>query len=121
VERALSEQPGDPERAVVTAWRRTAADLTGVRAVLDRAAEETESPRVRDMLSTARRNDHTMMATTAGLASGRDPRAARVGRRLEQQARDAGPLPPATGRADQRERDQGVGSLLRRIRSHLAA
>src|SRR4051794_12789661 len=61
VERALSEWPEDPERAVVTAWRRTSADLAGVRAVLDRAATEPTTPRVADMLSTARRNDATMM------------------------------------------------------------
>ena len=40
IERALLDQPADPESAVLTAWRSTASELAGVRMILDRAVAD---------------------------------------------------------------------------------
>ena len=45
VERALSDLPDDLETAVVDAWRGAAAELVGVRQILDAQRERPSSPR----------------------------------------------------------------------------
>jgi hypothetical protein len=87
VEQALEADPGDPEQAVVAAWRRTAGALPGVRAVLDARAERPASPEERAALRTAAAKDRVLLAAMAGLAAPADPRAAAIGLRLELRAR----------------------------------
>jgi hypothetical protein len=78
IETALADEPLDLEAAVKAAWRRTAAELPGVRAILDANAER---------LATARRKEHMMLATMSGLAAMDDPHAVSTGERIEEDAR----------------------------------
>ena len=115
LEREVQRSPMDLERAVVTAWEATAAELPGIRAVLDRYRAEPLDATMAEALRTATTKEHTMLAVTAGLASARESRAARVGARLEQQAR-------ASWTAPLRHRGQHARPrLLDRLRSALAA
>jgi len=88
VEQALEADPGDPERAVVAAWQRTAEALAGVRAVLDARAELPASAEEAAALRTAGGKDRALLAAMAGLASPPDPRAVGIGARLELRARE---------------------------------
>ena len=121
IERALMEQPVDLEPAVLTAWRRTAAQLAGVRAVLDAQRAEPVTPEVGEALARADRKDWALLAAMAGRAGSADPAASRVGRRLEEKARaaydpTAAPRPASTPTPDDRP-----ASLLGRLKAHLAA
>jgi hypothetical protein len=87
IEQSLSEHPTDLEHAVLSAWRDTAAELDGVRRVLDRYTEQPTSAEMERALRTSRRKDWTLMAAMAGIAGVDDERAVRWGRALEQQAR----------------------------------
>lgn len=80
IERELAEQPWDLGQAVVHAWRGLAADMPGVRAVLDAHAEEPAMHR-------ARRKEWVLLATASGLTGMDDPEAARIGREVERRAR----------------------------------
>ena len=81
--------PPELETAVLTAWRRTAAQLAGVRAILDAQRAEPATPEVGEALARADRKDWTLLAAMAGRAGAADPAAARIGRRLEETARAA--------------------------------
>ncbi len=87
IERALMEQPMELETAVVSAWRATAEELSGVRMILDSAAAHPTSKGMADALETAQRKDWILLAAMAGKAGPGDAGAAGVGRSLEQQAR----------------------------------
>ena len=87
IERSLSEHPADLELAVLSAWRETAAELDGVRRVLDRYTDTPSSAEMERALRTSRHKDWTLMAAMAGRAALTDERAVPVGRALEQQAR----------------------------------
>lgn len=87
VDTALLENPTELDAAVLEGWRRTARDMPGVRAVLDRCAQSPTSETMRQALSKASRNDWSLMAAMAGRASASDPRAAAAGRALEEEAR----------------------------------
>jgi hypothetical protein len=124
IERALLDQPSDPPGAVVTAWRRNAAELAGVRAVLDRYTETPASAEMALALDKARIADWRLLAGMAGLAGAHESHAVAVGRRLEAQAR-AGYLPPPPSGAEPRHRaairpPRHVG-LIGRLRARLAA
>lgn len=97
IERALLDHPSDPERAVVSAWRRNATELAGVRAVLDRYTDSPSSPEVARAMDKARVADWRMLAAMGGLAGADQKRAATLGRTLETRAR-AGWVPPAPER-----------------------
>jgi hypothetical protein len=122
IERELMGQPMELEDAVVTAWRKTATDLAGVRAVLDACTSAPVSDEMADMLDKAHRKDWTLMAAMAGKASPADEGAARVGRSIEQKARAA--YRPDAGRSPEGGRRRAEAprqSLLRRVKAHLAA
>ncbi|HET6563014.1 MAG TPA: hypothetical protein VFG72_14150 [Marmoricola sp.] len=89
IERALMDTPTDLEHAVLTAWRETAAELDGVRRILDAYTEQPTSEEMATALRTSRRKDRLMLAAMAGRAGVGDQRAERVGRALEEQARAA--------------------------------
>jgi hypothetical protein len=122
IERELMGQPTELEAAVISAWRKTATELAGLRAIIDAYTEEPGSEEMAQMLDTAHRKDWTLMAAMAGKASPADERAARVGRTIEQKAREAyrptAAPPSAVGRHAATE---PKSSLLRRFKAHLAA
>jgi hypothetical protein len=117
IEQALMDTPSDLESAVLAGWRSAAADLVGVRQILDAYGAAPTSPEMERALSVSHRKDWVLMAVMAGRASASDPAAVRVGRRLEEKARAAYD-PTATPR---RRDDQRPVSLLGRLRSRLAA
>lgn len=123
IERELMGQPMELEAAVMTAWRKTATELAGLRAILDAYTDAPVSEEMARMLDKAHRKDWTLMAAMAGKASPADERAARVGRAIERKAREA--YRPDAGRPQQggRRRAETAGrpSLLRRVKAHLAA
>lgn len=125
IERALGEHSSDLEYAVLSAWRTTARELAGVRAILDAMAEHP-SPEMARALEVSRRKDWALMAAMAGRAGALDESAARIGRDLEQQARAAyNPtltprhrgVAPVDGTVD----GTGRRSLFGRLKAHLAA
>ena len=114
IERALSSQPMDLERAVVTAWRATAAELPGVLAVLDRHKAEPLDAAMAGALAKATAKERTMLAVMAGRASATDETAARAGAEIEAEAR-AGYVPPPF------QTDDANRGLLERLKAVVAA
>jgi hypothetical protein len=122
IERELGGQPLDLESAVVDAWRATADQMPGVRAVLDRYADgETADAADRDeiarVMAVATAKERQMLAVLAGRVSGTEPEphGQRVGEELEDRAR-AGWTEPARGR-----RRVVPVSFLDRLKAALAA
>jgi hypothetical protein len=87
VERALQERPADLESAVLLAWRRTEAEMPGVRRILDRYAESPTSDEMDTAMAIAREKEWALLAAMAGQAGPHDPGAAHAGQRLESRAR----------------------------------
>lgn len=87
IERALAEQPLDLEAAVATAWRDTSNQMPGVRAIMDRFALPTERADLHAMIERAAEREWAKLAIQAGRANTASPSAARVGRDIEQRAR----------------------------------
>jgi hypothetical protein len=123
IERALCDEPAKLETAVLTAWRRTASELPGIRAILDACTEQPADSEMAEALTRANRKEWVLLAAMAGQASAADAGAVRLGRRLEDKARAA--YDPASSRpasttstsASTSER----GSMLERLLAHLAA
>jgi hypothetical protein len=82
IERALAGQPVDLEEAVVGAWRRTDADLPGIREILDQQRPDPDDP-----ASTAEQKEWELLAASAGEASISGAHAVQAGRRIEDRAR----------------------------------
>lgn len=115
IDRALSGQPLDLEEAVVEAWATTAAELPGVRLVLDRVLAEGLDPEADRMLANAVAKERMMLAAMAGRSSFDDDAAALAGAALEERAR----LVRASAQPEDEEpRSPG---LLDRLRAALAA
>lgn len=87
IERELTNQPLDLERAVITAWRATARDLPGVRAIIDHHRAQPLDPEMAQAMTVATGKEHELLAVMAGRASLGDPAAARVGAGIEDRAR----------------------------------
>lgn len=96
VERALADQPLDLEAAVVNAWRETARQMPGVRAIIDRQTLLADDTDLQPVLDRAREREWARLAILAGLASAPDSSAARVGARIEEKARTVAPTVEAT-------------------------
>lgn len=111
----LLNEPMDLESAVVDAWRATAADLPGTRAILDRHRDHPLDDAMAQAVAKATAKEHAMLAVTAGLAGVQDAAAARVGGRIESEAR-ATYVVPQRVRGPQRR-----ASILDRLRSALVA
>ena len=116
IERELSDQPLDLENAVVDAWRATADQLPGVRAILDRhatAPPDAESARV---MATAVAKERQMLAVLAGRVSGTvvEPHGQRIGAELEARARSGWSRPAPDRTAPQ-------ARFVDRLRAALAA
>jgi hypothetical protein len=130
IERALAQQPIDLELAVARAWRTTAEEMPGVRAIIDRARTSTD-PVIAPALRRATQREWVRLAAAAGLANDESDAAARVGRALEERARglEAGSSAGPDEHALAEDRDgvevvtateAGV-SFVERIRAVLAA
>ena len=115
IDRALTSQPLDLEAAVVAAWHATAAELPGVRLVLDRYREHPLDDAMADALTTASAKEQAMLAVMAGRAGTGSSGAARVGAMIESKARASR---PPLRRTPQVHRAPG---LLDRLKAALAA
>jgi len=89
IERAMMEQPMDLERVVVDAWRRTAREMPGVRAILDRYHAQPLDERMATTLAKALGKEHLMLAVMAGRGGYADELAIPIGAALEERARRA--------------------------------
>ncbi len=87
IDRELLGQPLDLEQAVIAAWRDTAAELPGIRAIVDRHREAPLDDAMAEAMAVATDKEHAWLAVNAGLAGIAAPGAARVGAQIEQQAR----------------------------------
>jgi hypothetical protein len=82
IERELAVQPVDLEEAVVSAWRRTDADLPGVREILAAHRPIHEGP-----AATAEHKEWELLGVSAGQGSISGGQTLRAGRRIEGRAR----------------------------------
>ncbi len=94
IEQALDAEPLDLTQAVIDAWRSCAADMPGVRCILDAHAD---SPG----MQVAHRKDWELLASARGLAATEDSRVDAVGSRIEELARSGTQLGPSTATSDE--------------------
>jgi hypothetical protein len=94
IERELMEQPRDMEAldaAVIAAWRATADELPGIRAIVDRYRAEPLDDEMAQALTKATSKERLLLAVMAGRVStnvnGPDAVAVRVGEQIEARAR----------------------------------
>ena len=83
----LAAEPLELEDAVVAAWRASARDLPGVRAILDRERTHPSTPAVAEVMARATAKERTLLATTAGRVSTPGASAVRAGAEIEDRAR----------------------------------
>lgn len=115
IERELMDQPMDLEHAVVVAWQRTADEMPGVRAVLDRYRAAPQDDAMAAVMTTSTAKERTMLAVMAGRASAQDAAAERVGAAIEDRAR-------ATRREAQAAAQTATnGTFVQRLKAALAA
>ncbi len=120
IDQELLEQHADLDSAVLTAWRATARELTGVREILDACGAAPTSQELGQALAVSRRKDWQLLAASASQAAMSRSGTLRAGRLLEERARAGGD--PAEVPLD--HRDDAAGrpvSLIGRLRAHLAA
>lgn len=106
IDARFGTQERDPRSAAVAGWREAAAELPGVRAILDTHDDDP-------VLSRAREKELAMLANTAGLAPWGDPRAATYGELVRTEARSI--------LIDRQAPTGGTPSWLDRLRSALVA
>jgi hypothetical protein len=87
IEREQMNQPLDLQAAVVRAWQRTAADLPGIRAVIDEHRAHPADDATAEIMRKSAAKEHILLAVMAGRASAHDGLAAAVGARIEERAR----------------------------------
>lgn len=90
---------------VIEAWRHATETYRGVRMVVDELAENPPPDGVAHAVRATARNDWAAMAIAAGLASGFDEPASRVGHRLELEARRRNQLAEHTAVREPRPRN----------------
>ena len=116
IERELSNQPLDLERAVVAAWQRTASELPGILAIVDHHRAHPHDAAMAEAMAKSAAKERTLLAVMAGRASASDAASVRVGERIEQRAR-ATHRPQPAPHAERANR----GLLLEKLRAALAA
>ena len=128
IERELMARPADAEAAVLDAWRASAAELPGVRAILDHHQAALSAgaldEHVAAAVAAATRKEHVLLAVMAGRTGTQDPAAPRTGELLERRARmglrpagaERAARPPASHRPP-----SSAPSLLARLKAALAA
>jgi hypothetical protein len=115
IERELMTQPLDLQGAVEAAWGAAAADMPGVRAVLDHYRAEPLDAAMAKAMTKATAKEHMLLATMAGRSSVADASAVPVGAAIEARARHAHHgVPTITVRGKQQ-------SLLERLKAVVAA
>jgi len=87
IEREQMSQPLDLQDAVVRAWQRTAAELPGIRAVIDEHRAHPADEATDEIMRKSAAKEHILLAVMAGQASAHDALAAAVGARIEERAR----------------------------------
>jgi hypothetical protein len=87
IERTLLADPLEFEDAVIAAWHATAAELPGVRAILDHERSEPRTSASAEAMAKAVAKEHALLAMMAGRVSTPGAAAARVGAEIEQRAR----------------------------------
>lgn len=87
IEQELADQPLDLESAVVAAWRATAEEMPGVRAVLDHCRRAPTSEAMARVVTVSAAKEHVLLAVMAGRGSSSDRAVARVGAAIEERAR----------------------------------
>lgn len=117
IERELTNEPMDLESAVVGAWAGLAAEMPGVRAVLDHYRAHPVDDTMARAMSVSTAKEQAMLAVLAGRSSTTDAAATRVGEAIERRARDAYVAPPRPAGAHAAEH----ATLVDRIRAVLAA
>ena len=115
IERELADQPLDLGNAVTLAWLAAAADMPGVRAIIDHHVAHPTSAEMARTTAVATGKEHELLALMAGRASAPGEAARRVGRAIEVAARTSY-VPGAAPRPD-----AAAPSLVQRIRAVLAA
>lgn len=88
LERGIANDPVDRTEAVIEAWRHATWIYWGVRLVIDELTTDPPTECVARAIAVTARNDWATMAIAAGLASGFDEPAVRIGHRLEMEARE---------------------------------
>jgi hypothetical protein len=119
IEREQMHQPMDLPAAVVRAWQRTAAELPGIRAVIDEHRARPADEATAEIMAKSAAKEHILLAVMAGQASAHDARAASVGARLEERARASAPADDEPGRLGAHAADRPT--LLGRLKAALAA
>lgn len=118
IDRELMDQPLDLEAAVVTAWRNTAAELPGIRTILDHHRDHPADDHTARALAVATGKERAWLAVMAGQAGLADPGAAEVGAWIEEKARAGHRAPPRPARS---HRDDSGRGLFDRLRALVAA
>jgi hypothetical protein len=113
LEHSVADEPADRTQSVIDAWRDAADDYRGVRLLIDQLGANPPSEPVARAVRATAHHDWAAMAVCAGLASGYDEPAARVGRRLELEARRRA----AEGRSPYRRH----WALLNKLKARLTA
>lgn len=90
IEQALAEQPMDLEEAVVAAWSGLAADMPGVRAIIDQQRARPRDEAMARAMAVSTAKERAMLAVLAGRSSGFDEAAVRAGEAIERRARSGG-------------------------------
>ncbi len=76
IDRELMGQPLDLQQAVITAWRATADEMPGVRAIVDRHRDHPLDDAMAEAMAVATSKEHAWLAVMAGLAGISDGAAA---------------------------------------------
>ena len=87
IEHELMTQPMDLEAAVVTAWLANAAEMPGVRKILDHYTAHPRSETMARAMAKAASKEQVLLAVMAGKGAPDDERAIPVGARIEERAR----------------------------------
>jgi hypothetical protein len=87
IDREQMHEPLDLQAAVVRAWHLTAAELPGIRAVIDEHRAHPADEATAQIMEKSAAKEHILLAVMAGQASAHDTLAAAVGARIEERAR----------------------------------
>ena len=125
IEREQLTQPLDLRASVVRAWHQTAAELPGIRAILDEQRLRPADAATGEAMRKSADKEHVLLAVMSGEASAHDALAAAVGDRIESEAKATSGSYDVHGEVDD---DHGRGhegnertTLLRRLKAALAA
>ena len=119
IEREQMTQPMDLRDSVVRAWHQTAAELPGIRAVLDEQRLRPADDATAEIMRKSAAKEHVLLAVMAGEASAHDALAAGVGARIEAEAKATAPsYDPLHDLGDD---DPERPTLLGRLKAALAA